>query len=125
MGQAGADIRLTMLRPDGTAGQMTLNFDNNYSTNTFLHSSGQIFSANPWNGTGNHFGRLVNNGSAILNGTLDVLVDDITPLELMKSPNPPHRASTQCLISSCTVPMHSTVPEVNMVQTSTSIIQPR
>jgi len=95
MGQAGADIRLTMPRPDGTSGVVTLNFENNYSTNTFLHSSGQIFSANPWNGTGNHFGKLVGNGSAILNGTLEVIADDISPLELMKSPNPPHKAITQ------------------------------
>ena len=71
---------------------MTLNFDNNYSTNTFL-SNGQIFSNNPWTATKNNFGTLVNNGSATLNGTLEVFVDDISPLELMVSPNPPHKAT--------------------------------
>ena len=71
-----------------------MNFENNYSTNTFL-TNGQIFSANPWTGTGNHFGRLVNNGSATLNGSLEVIADDISPTELMKSPNPPHKATTQ------------------------------
>ena len=40
---AGADIRKTMTLPDGSAGHVTLNFENNYSTNTFL-SNGQIFS---------------------------------------------------------------------------------
>jgi len=38
---------------------------------------------------------LVSTGSATLNGTLEVLVDSISPLELMKSPNPPHKASSQ------------------------------
>ena len=31
---AGADIRKTMTLPDGSAGHVTLNFENNYSTNT-------------------------------------------------------------------------------------------
>lgn len=35
MTMAGADIRKTMTMADGTAGHVTLNFDNNYSTNTF------------------------------------------------------------------------------------------
>jgi hypothetical protein len=94
MVMAGADIRNTMTLPDGTAGHVTLNFENNYSTNTFL-TNGQIFSTNAWAATRNSFGTLVNNGSATLNGTLEVLVDDISPLELMKSPNPPHKAATQ------------------------------
>lgn len=94
MVMAGADIRNTMTMPDGTAGHVTLNFENNYSTNTFL-TNGQIFSTNAWNATKNNFGTLVNNGSATLNGSLEVLVDDISPLELMKSPNPPHKAITQ------------------------------
>lgn len=50
MTMAGADIRKTMTMADGTAGHVTLNFDNNYSTNTFL-SNGQIFSNNPWTAT--------------------------------------------------------------------------
>ena len=91
---AGADIRNTMTLPDGTAAHVTLNFENNYSTNTFL-TNGQIFSTNAWTATSNNFGRLVSNGSAKLNGTLEVLVDDISPLELMKSPNPPHKANSQ------------------------------
>lgn len=94
MVMAGADIRNTMTLPDGTAAHVTLNFGNNYSTNTFL-TNGQIFSANAWTATNNNFGRLVSTGAATLNGTLEVFVDDISPLELMKSPNPPHRASSQ------------------------------
>ena len=90
---AGADIRKTMTLPDGSAGHVTLNFENNYSTNTFL-SNGQIFSNNPWTATKNNFGSLVNVGSATLNGSLEVLVDDISPLELMIAPNPPHKAAT-------------------------------
>ena len=90
---AGADIRKTMTLPDGSAGHVTLNFENNYSTNTFL-SNGQIFSNNPWTATKNNFGSLVNAGSATLNGSLEVLVEDISPLELMIAPNPPHKAAT-------------------------------
>lgn len=93
MVMAGADIRNMMLLPDGTEGHATLNFENNYSTNTFL-TNGQIFSTNAWNATKNNFGTLVSKGSATLNGSLEVLVDDISPAELMHSPNPPHKAST-------------------------------
>lgn len=89
---AGAEIRNTMTMPDGTAGHITLNFENNYSTNTNL-TNGQIFSNNPWTATKNNFGTLVNTGAATLNGSLEVLVDDISPLELMVSPNPPHKAA--------------------------------
>lgn len=94
MVMAGADIRLTMMRPDQTKGHVTLNFEHNYSTNTFL-TNGQIFSTNPWTGTGNHFARLVTDGVATLNGSLEVIAENISPLELMKSPNPPHKAITQ------------------------------
>lgn len=90
---AGADIRNTMTLDDGTAAHVTLNFENNYSTNAFL-TNGQIFSTNPWTATRNNFGRLVDNGSATLNGTLEVLVDDISPTELMTNPNPPHIATS-------------------------------
>lgn len=92
MVMAGADIRKTMTLGDGTAGHVTLNFENNYSTNTFL-TNGQIFSENAWTATKNNFGTLVNNKSATLNGTLEVIVDDISPAELMVSPNPPHKAN--------------------------------
>lgn len=93
MTMGGADIRKTMTMPDGTNGHVTLNFENNYSTNTFL-TNGQIFSTNAWTATKNNFGTLVNNGSATLNGTLEVVTDDISPLELMTSPNPPHKAKS-------------------------------
>ena len=92
MVMGGADIRNTATMDDGTAGHVTLNFGNNYSTNTFL-TNGQIFSTNAWNSTKNNFGTLVSNQSATLNGSLDVLADDISPTELMVSPNPPHVAS--------------------------------
>lgn len=91
MTMAGADIRKTMTMPDGTSGHVTLNFENNYSTNTFL-TNGQIFSQNAWTATKNNFKTLVNAGSATLNGTLEVIADNISPEELMKSPNPPHKA---------------------------------
>lgn len=94
MVQAGADIRNTVTMADGTAGHITLNFENNYSTNTNL-TDGQIFSANAWNATKNGFGTLVNSEAATLNGTLEVVADDIAPLELMVSPNPPHKAAAQ------------------------------
>lgn len=94
MVMGGADIRNTMTLPDGTAAHVTLNFEDNYSTNAFL-TNRQIFSANAWTATSNNFGTLVNRGSATLNGSLSVIVDDISPTELMKSPNPPHKASSQ------------------------------
>lgn len=93
MVMGGADIRKTMSLPDGTAGHITLNFENNYSTNTFL-TNGQIFSTNAWTATKNNFGTLVKDGSATLNGTLEVIADDISPLELMVSPNPPHMGNS-------------------------------
>lgn len=93
MTMAGADIRNTMTMDDGTAGHVTLNFEHNYSTNTFL-TNGQIFKANAWTASNNSFGRLVSNLSATLNGTLEVIADDISPTELMVSPNPPHRAGS-------------------------------
>lgn len=93
MAMAGSDIRNTQTNADGTAGHVTLNFENNYSTNTFL-KDGQIFTTNAWSATKNSFGTLVKNGSATLNGTLEVIADDISPLELMTSPNPPHKAGS-------------------------------
>ncbi|NDV80396.1 hypothetical protein [Bacteroides sp. 51] len=93
MAMAGCDIRNTVTMDDGTAGKITLNFENNYSTNAFL-TKGQIFSTNAWNATGNQFGKLVNNNSATLNGTLEVIADNISPTELMVSPNPPHKANS-------------------------------
>lgn len=113
MTMAGADIRKTMTMADGTAGHVTLNFDNNYSTNTFL-SNGQIFSNNPWTATKNNFGTLVNNGSATLNGTLEVFVDDISPLELMVS-QIHHIRLLLITINICIVQMHLMVRLESMV----------
>lgn len=93
MTMAGCDIRNTVTMDDGSAGNVSLNFANNYSTNKYL-TNGQIFSTNAWNATGNQFGKLVNNSSAALNGSLEVIADDISPTELMVSPNPPHKASS-------------------------------
>lgn len=93
MVMGGSDIRNTVTLGDGTAGHVTLNFENNYSTNTFL-KDGQIFTTNAWSATKNSFGTLVKNGSATLNGTLEVIADNISPLELMTSPNPPHKANS-------------------------------
>lgn len=92
MVMAGSDIRNTMTLPDGTAGHVMLTFEDNYSTNTFL-TNGQIFSTNAWTATKTSFGTLVNSKAATLNGSLEVKVDDISPNELMVSPNPPHKAN--------------------------------
>ncbi|MCD8167258.1 MAG: hypothetical protein LUE93_14815 [Bacteroides sp.] len=93
MNMGGSDIRYTMTMPDGTAAHVTLNFEDNYSTASFL-TNGQIFTSNAWAATSQSFGTLVNNDSATLNGTLEVIADDISPTELMVSPNPPHKASS-------------------------------
>lgn len=89
----GADIRNTMTLPDGSAGHVTLNFSDNWSTNNDL-TNGSIFSASPWTATSNNFGKLVKDGNATLNGTLEVNVADISATELMESPCPPHKASS-------------------------------
>ncbi len=89
----GADIRNTQYLADGSAGKVTLNFDNNWSTNNDL-TNGSIFSAKPWTSTSNNFGKLIKNGLATLNGTLDVNVADISAVDLMESPCPPHVAAT-------------------------------
>lgn len=89
----GADIRETMTLADGTSGHVTLNFNNNWSTNNDL-TNGQIFSANPWTSTSNNFGKLLNNKQATLNGSLDVSVANISATDLMIQPCPPHVAKT-------------------------------
>ena len=89
----GADIRNTMTLSDGSAGKVTLNFENNWSTNNDL-TNGSIFSANAWTATSNNFGKLVKDGNATLNGTLEVQVADISATELMEQPCPPHIAMT-------------------------------
>ena len=89
----GADIRETMTLEDGTLGKVTLNFNNNWSTNNDL-TNGQIFSGNPWTATSNNFGTLVKNNLATLNGTLEVNVASVSATELMVQPCPPHVAKT-------------------------------
>ncbi len=93
LGMWGADIRNTQTLADGSAGKVTLNFENNWSTNNDL-TNGSIFSANPWTATSNNFGKLVKDGNATLNGTLEVQVADISATELMEQPCPPHVANT-------------------------------
>lgn len=91
LGMWGADIRDTQTYEDGTAGFVYLNFDNNWSTSDNL-TSGSIFSANAWTSTSNNFGKLVKNGVAAVNGTLEVNVADVSSTELFISPCPPHKA---------------------------------
>ena len=89
----GADIRNTLTLSDGSAGKVKLYFNNNWSTNNDL-TNGSIFSGNGWSTTSNSFYKLVKDGNATLNGTLDVQVADISAIELMESPCPPHVAAT-------------------------------
>jgi hypothetical protein len=89
----GADIRNTQTLADGSAGKVTLNFENNWSTNNNL-TNGSIFSASPWTSTSNNFGKLVKDGNATVNGTLEVSVANISATDLMVSPCPPHLATT-------------------------------
>lgn len=93
LAQWGADIRNTQTMPDGSAGKVTLNFENNWSTNNDL-TNGSIFSNSAWTATSNNFGKLVKDGNATLNGTLEVNVADISATDLMEQPCPPHIAQT-------------------------------
>ena len=93
LAQWGADIRNTQTMPDGSAGKVTLNFENNWSTNNDL-TNGSIFSNSAWTATSNNFGKLVKDGNATLNGTLEVNVADISATDLMEQPCPPHIALT-------------------------------
>lgn len=93
LNQYGADIRETMMLSDGSAGKVTLDFSDNYSTNNDL-TNGSIFSANAWNSSSNSFQPLIKNGAATLTGTLDVEVADISATELFVSPCPPHKATS-------------------------------
>lgn len=89
----GAEIKSTQTLSDGTSSHVTLNFQNNWSTNNNL-TDGQIFSASKWSATKNSFGMLVRDNLATLNGSLDVQVANVSATELFTSPNPPHKAST-------------------------------
>ena len=93
LAQWGADIRNTQTQPDGSSGKVTLNFENNWSTNNDL-TNGSIFSNTPWTSTSNNFGKLVKDGNATLNGTLEVQVADISATDLMEQPCPPSIAAT-------------------------------
>lgn len=88
----GADIREAW-KADGSTGHVTLNFNNNWSTNNDL-TNGQIFSANPWTSNSNNFGKLVKNNQATLNGSLEMNVANISATDLMVQPCPPHVALT-------------------------------
>ena len=95
LGMWGNDIRETQGRADGSAGVVTLNFKNNWSTNNNL-TNGQIFSGNAWNTTSNSFAKLVKDGCATLTSgsTLDVKVADISATALFIQPCPPHAAQS-------------------------------
>jgi len=93
MVQAGCDVRTV-----NGSGKVTLDFEDNYSTNDFL-TEGQIFSnaASAFSFTGkNTFGAIpesdVTWGSAGRDG-LVVKVADIKASDLMVQPNPPHKLS--------------------------------
>ena len=91
----GSQIDDTQSLDDGTKAHVTLNFDNNWSTNNDLSGTPPcIFSSNKWTSESNGFQLLVSNGHATLNGTLDVQVADISATDLMVQPCPPHVASS-------------------------------
>lgn len=89
----GSQMESTQTLADGSKGKVTLNFDNNWSTNNDL-TNGEIFSANKWTSETNGFQVLVTNNWATLNGTLTVQVADISATDLMEQPCPPHVAQT-------------------------------
>ena len=91
--QYGAYISDTETMPDGSAGHVTLNFNNNWSTNDNL-TNGSIFSSRAFSNEKDGFGALVANQKATLNGTLDVNVCDISATDLLVQPCPPHVAAT-------------------------------
>jgi hypothetical protein len=89
----GSQMETTQTLADGSKGKVTLNFENNWSTNNDL-TNGEIFSANKWTSETNGFQVLVTNNWATLNGTLTVQVADISATDLMVQPCPPHVAQT-------------------------------
>ena len=89
----GSQMETTQTLADGSKGKVTLNFENNWSTNNDL-TNGEIFSANKWTSETNGFQVLVTNNWATLNGTLTVQVADISATDLMEQPCPPHVAQT-------------------------------
>ena len=91
--QYGAYTPDTETLADGSAGVVTLNFNNNWSTNNDL-TNGSIFSSRAWENEKDGFGFLVANSKANLNGSLKVAVADISATDLLISPCPPHIAAT-------------------------------
>jgi len=93
--QGGADIR----QVNGNPIALNIDFADNYSTNTNLTGQGsaaQIFSANAFNASKNSFGNssfeeFWKNGES----SLAVIVDDISPEELMHQPNPPYKTTNE------------------------------
>ena len=80
---------------DGTKAHVTLNFENNWSTNNDLSGTPPcVFSSNRWTSESNGFQLLVNANHATLNGTLEVQVADISATDLMIQPCPPHISSS-------------------------------
>jgi hypothetical protein len=74
---------------------ITLNFENNWSTNNDLSGTPpSVFTANRWTSEENGFQRLVNANQATLNGTLEVQVANISATDLMIQPCPPHVATS-------------------------------
>ena len=91
----GSQIEDTQSLGGGARAHVTLNFDNNWSTNNDLSGNPPcVFSANRWTSESNGFQYLVINNQATLNGTLDVSVADISATDLMEQPCPPHVASS-------------------------------
>ena len=91
--QYGAYVPDTEMMPDGSAGQCTLNFHNNWSTNNDL-TNGSVFSSRAFDNEKDGFGALVANQKATLNGSLKVAVADIQATDLLIQPCPPHIAAT-------------------------------
>ena len=84
MYMAGMDIR----QINGDPAVMTFNIADNWSTNTNL-TAGQIFTGGAFSATKNSAGKYIDMWP-YGNDELDVHVCDISPEELMLSPNPPH-----------------------------------
>ena len=91
--QYGAYVPDTETMPDGSAGQCTLNFHNNWSTNNDL-TNGSVFSSRAFDNEKDGFGALVANQKATLNGSLKVAVADLSATDLLIQPCPPHIAAT-------------------------------
>ncbi len=93
LAQWGAYVPDTETMSDGSAGHITLNFNNNWSPNNDL-TNGSIFSSRAFDNEKDGFGALVSNNKATLNGSLKVAVAEISATDLLISPCPPHVAAT-------------------------------